>query len=177
MGAGSQFDRLFDEFRNDAFRLETLPGYNVGQDADRLAEYASGAYLPELPIPGVEFIEELVRPGRRTSLVRLVAEPLTIDQRLSIEWVYPHHAAAGREIAILDPRSNGAEQAASAGDFWLFDNATAAVMHYAPDGSFDQAEVIDAPAEVDRYVALRNQFQSAATPFRRWLADWRRKSP
>ncbi|MGW6195380.1 DUF6879 family protein [Kribbella sp. NPDC055110] len=174
MGNETRFDRLFDEFTEEAFRVETLPGYNVGQDAERLTQYASGAYLPEQPIPGVSFVADLVRRGRRTTLVRLVGEPLTVDQRLSIDWVYPHHAAAGRDISILRSNAEVADLAASVGDFWLFDNAVVAVMRYLPGGEFDRADVIDADDEVAKYVALRNQYVDAATPFRSWLASWRR---
>lgn len=176
MSVGTQFDRLFEDFGDEAFRLETLPGYNVGADAERLRQFASGAYLPEQPIPGVEFVREMVQRGRRTTLVRLVAEPLTIDQRLSIDWVYPHHAAAGREISILEPGGALAEQAAAAGDFWLFDSAAVALMKYTTGGSFDSVEIVSSPEQVSRYVDLRNQLLSAATPFGDWLAAWRKKA-
>lgn len=176
MSVGTQFDRLFDDFGDEAFRLETLPGYNVGADRERLAQFMSGAYLPEPPIPGVEFVQDLVRPGRRTSLVRLVAAPLTVEQRLSIEWVYPHHAAAGRDIWILEAHSPAAAAAVTVGDFWLFDSVTVAAMKYEPDGSFDRADVTSDPVQVDRYVALRNQLLMSAIPFRTWLAEWRKKA-
>lgn len=174
MPADSQFDRLFDDFSYEAFRLETLPGYNVGTDAERLAEFAAGAYLPQPPIPGVDFIRQLVAPGRRTALVRLLAEPMTIDQRLSIDWVYPHHAAAGRAISIIEPGSQAAELAQAAGDFWLFDASCVALMKYSPDGAFEGVDMITDPPAVKQYVELRTQLTAAATPFRSWLANWRR---
>ncbi|MFF1815985.1 DUF6879 family protein [Kribbella sp. NPDC058245] len=170
----ARFDELFDEFRGEAFRLETLPGYAVGQDAERLADYAAGAYVLGSPIPGVEFVKGLVESGRRTTLVRLVERPLTIDQRLSIDWVYPHHAVAGREIAILEPGSELAGNASVTGDFWLFDDTAVALMRYAPDGRFDRADVVEEPATVARYVALRNQLWASAVPFGKWLGNWRR---
>ena len=176
MPAENQFDRLFDDFADEAFRLETLPGYNVGGDADRLTRYRSGAFLPEPPIPGVDFVQAMVGPHRRTTLVRLINEPLTIDQRLSIDWVYPHHAAAGREISILAPGSKVASQAADVGDFWLFDSKAVALMRYAADGSFDGVEIITGDDQVKPFLKLREQLLSTATPFRTWLAHWREKA-
>jgi hypothetical protein len=176
VGADSQFDRLFDDFSDEAFRLETLPGYNVGADAERLRQFLSGAYLPEHPIPGVDFVREMVKPDRRTTLVRLVSKPITVDQRLSIDWVYPHHAEAGRAISILDPGSAAAERAAAVGDFWLFDAATVALMKYTPDGSFGGVEIISSQDEVNRFVDLRLELLAAAKPFASWLADWRREA-
>jgi hypothetical protein len=174
--AENLFDRLFDDFTDEAFRLETLPGYNVGGDADRLTQYRSGAYLPEPPVPGVDFVHDMVRPPRRTTLVRLISDPLTIDQRLSIDWVYPHHAAAGREISILEPGSKVASQAADVGDFWLFDSKAVALMRYAADGGFEGEEIITGDDQLRPFLDLREQLLSAATPFRAWLASWREKS-
>ncbi len=175
--AKDALDRLFDEFEQEAFRLETLPTFDVPGDADRMASYAAGGLFPDPPQPTkwTDEIREIVSSGRRMPHVRLVGQPLTMYQRKSVDWFYPYHAAAGREIHILNPSSPLADEATRVGDYWMFDSASVALMRYDSAGDFLGADIVTDPDEVSYYVDLRDRLLAKAEPFRQWLAAWRQR--
>lgn len=177
MGKQDELDTLFDEFKVEAFRLETLPAYGIPAEASNEARYAAGEPLPDpvQPSPWTTEIQEIVESGRRMPHVWLVTEPLTMYQRSGVDWSYPYQAAVGRETYILTPDSPLAEEATRAGDYWMFDSANVALMRYDDTGDFLGTDVITDPAEVAHYVEFRDRLLAAGQPFRRWLAGWRQR--
>ena len=171
----TEFDRLFDDFTEDSFRLEALPQYNMG-DLEGVAQFMSGDYLPTAPYPGVKFTRDMVTPDRRTSLVRLLSEPLSAHERYCVEWVYPHHADAGREIMLLPATSALGKEAAALGDFWMFDNATVVRMRYDDTGYFLASDILTETGAVRGCVEFRERLVAEAEPFRDWLARWRQRA-
>jgi len=168
------FDRLFDDFKEESFRLEALSQYNMG-DLKRVSQFMAGDYLPTAPYPGVKFTRDMVTPDRRTSLVRLLSEPLSAHERYCVEWVYPHHADAGREIMLL-PASELSKEAAALGDYWLFDQSSVVQMRYDDTGVVLERNIVTDPDVVRGYVEFRERLVAEAEPFRDWLARWRQRA-
>jgi len=155
------FGRLFESFALSAFRLETLPAYNVPQDAESLAAFRAGHERPQARDnrPWLTTTRNAIARGARMQRVRVVQTPLTEYQRFQFSWGYVENSQAGEEIAILDYVPAGID---TLEDFWLFDDATVVVLKYAADGSFIRpAEVSD----VAPYLKARDAALAAAVPF------------
>lgn len=178
MTGREQLNQLFDEFRHEAFRLETLPFYGVPGEAITMARYAAGEPLPDPPQPSrwTTEIREMVESGRRMPHVWLVSEPLTMYQRAAVDWFYPYQAAVGRETFILTPDSSLTEEATTAGDYWMFDSATVVMMRYDETGDIVSRDVVIDPSEVAYRVDLRDRLLATAEPFKHWLAGWRQRA-
>ncbi|MGI8814425.1 MAG: DUF6879 family protein [Pseudonocardia sp.] len=177
MGVTDELDKVFDAAENELFRLETLPSYDVLGDMKQTARYTAGELFTEPPQPTAwtEEIRSVVSSGKRMPHVRLVTEPLTMYLRKSVDWFYPYHAAAGREIFILSPDAEIVDEARRVGDYWMFDSATVALMRYDETGDFLGIDAVREPAEVAYYVELRDRLLAQAEPFQQWLAGWRQR--
>jgi len=122
-------------FEQSAFRLETLPEYNVPQEVEMLAAFRRGEPV-ELPDdhPWLKRVSWHTRVGRVMRRVRVVSHPLTDYLRMELS-VYPKSVAAGEDIRITEMQLSG--------DFWLFDDSTVLVMKYDQAGRFITAETSD----------------------------------
>jgi hypothetical protein len=158
--------------------LETLPLYDTPGDAEMLDRYVAGEMFPEpaQPTEWTRFIDETVRSGREMPHVRLITEPLSTYLRSGVDWFFPHHVAAGRDLRILRPTARAADEARSVGDFWLFDKRVAAQMHYGPNGTFEGVQLHSDMEAVNHYRRLRDRLMDEAIPFQQWLADWRART-
>jgi hypothetical protein len=117
-----------EHFKRSAFRLETLPEYSVPQEAEMLAAFKRGepVNLPD-DHPWLVRVRQHVLSGKVLRRVRVVSYPLTDYLRMEMAW-YPKSVAAGEDIRITERRLTG--------DFWLFDDEAAIVMHYDQAGRF-----------------------------------------
>jgi hypothetical protein len=115
-------------FERSAFRLETLPVYNVPQEAEMVARFKRGEPV-DLPDdhPWLERVRHHCRSGKLMRRVRVVSHPLTDYLRMEMSW-YRKSAEAGEDIRITETRLSG--------DFWLFDDQTVVVLHYDSEGRF-----------------------------------------
>jgi hypothetical protein len=103
-------------FERSAFRLETLPEYNVPQEAEMLARFKRGEPV-DLPDdhPWLERVRHHCRAGKLMRRIRVVSYPLTDYLRMEMSW-YPKSVSAGEDIRITEVQLSG--------DFWLFDERT-----------------------------------------------------
>jgi hypothetical protein len=176
-----EFNKLFHSFRYTCYRLETLQRYGVSYESDEFERFLAGEARGTFPgiaawIDGT--VSAAVKAGKRLYRVHVVEEPLSDYVRFECAWSYEHTVAAGEEVRIL-PVSGGAwPDDLPHRDYWLFDSATLVVMHYAPDGTFTFAELIDDPAEVVEANYWRDIAVSKAMPYRsfaeRYDAQFRR---
>jgi hypothetical protein len=173
------FASLFESFKTNAFRLETLSEYRVESDAGRLDLFLKGEPLP----PGgnkawCELVSAAVRAGKRMQRVHIIPHRLTPYLRYEIEWGYAFTAEAGEEIMLL-VHDQPAQLFSTwpLPDFWLFDDGTAACtcvrMHYDEVGHFLFGELITDPTEVGTYRQARDIALTHAVPLRRYLAEVR----
>jgi hypothetical protein len=170
------FERLFSEFEKSAFRLETLPRYEIPLEAEMLREYEEGALTPgaDLMSPWCEVISTAVRAGKQMTRVRLLPQPLTLYVKCGIDWAYPRSYAAGEKVLFLVPdQVPPAILALSDHDFWLFDDTTLVLMEYGARGEFLGPRFAPSSA-VDSHRRIRDAVLSHAIDFRAFLRRFRR---
>ena len=130
---GEAWRTFFDSFEREAFRLETLPVYDM---ASERVEYDSFLATGELHIPDDD--QWLVRvrhfrsTGRWVGRVHVVTRPLNDYMRYEFA-VYRHTTQAGEDVRILDLTSEPGLELPSQ-DFWLFDDSAVVRMDYLPGG-------------------------------------------
>jgi hypothetical protein len=165
------FGQLFHTFRSSAFRLETLPAYDVADEGEELRMFLEGKPKPERAVsPWQQMIRSHVEAGRQMQRVHLVRGDLTDYLRWEIGWGYPDNAAAGEDIRILQVGPGELPELGEE-DFWLFDDELAVLMRYGPGGewlgqdSTRNGDVVEA-CRRKRDVAL-----SLAVPLSTFLAE------
>ncbi|WP_405938274.1 hypothetical protein OG338_17815 [Streptomyces sp. NBC_00726] len=140
--AGEEWSARFEEFRREAWRLETLPQYLMPQEEAEFAAFGAGARVDPRTVAN-EYTDRLrrqVAEGRSQGRVHIVARPLSDYLRFEFSQYYAPHALAGEQIRILDVtgRANPLE---GVQDFWLFDRSEVVLMNYDPDGRQISREV------------------------------------
>lgn len=173
---GADLGDCFDLFTASAFRLETLPSYDVSAEEERLRAFRLGLPRPERSVrtsPWLRRIAETTAAGKRWCRVRVLARPLSEYQRYQMIG-YRESAAAGDVVRIAD-RSVHPELAVLQRDFWLFDADTpqlfAALMQYDRDGRYLGATVTDDVAAVSKCKAEAALALRHSVPLAGYLAD------
>ncbi|MEW2067639.1 DUF6879 family protein [Streptomyces sp. NPDC007346] len=162
---------MFEDFRREAFRLETLDDYGRSGNVDAYRLFLSGEPRPEgYNEDWRDEVRGHVEAGRRVYRVHVVTRPLTPYLRYELSWGYTTNSTAGEEFFILDVTGRPSPLS-GVGDFWLFDSLAAAPMYYTPDGEFVGADVLpdDRAAE---YAAYRDTALAHAVPFADWWATY-----
>jgi hypothetical protein len=143
------FAEAFETFEREAFRLETLPAYDVPGQED-LAEWH--ATLDAGRARGAVF--------RR---VHVVERPLSEYLRWEVEQ-YKLNAQHGEKIRLVEAKS--ADDVPT--DFWLFDRGHAFDMQYDEDGRFLGAVEVTQEAEVDRRIEAMDQLWEKSVELDAW---------
>lgn len=132
------------------FRLETLPTYQVDQEADDFARWQRGDRTLLTPDTNewLAHIRDTTAAGVHWARVRILDYPLTPYSRFELHG-YQANQRAGDQIYIAD-RTWSTELGYLRDDFWLFD-ATPICMVYDDDGRFVRAEQ---PPDPGRYLGL-----------------------
>jgi hypothetical protein len=152
--SGDILDECFRSFRHSAFRLETLPAYTAGSEAERIQAWREGRARPERSVRTSEYLREVaanVLAGRERTRVRIVDHPLSEYCRYQMAG-YIEAAAAGEQIRIV-VRGGGSEQARRdldiVSDFWFFDQDTeherAVLLEYDAKGALTGAHLAGEP--------------------------------
>ncbi|PZS33205.1 MAG: hypothetical protein DLM58_08180 [Pseudonocardiales bacterium] len=174
--ATGEFDGLFEQFRDTAFRLETLQWYDVPYEAEMVRRFLAGHPPPSPPHPNYQWWRRLLRAGvaanRQVQRVRMVAEPLTDYLRFEMAWAYPDNVAAGEDIRVIVV--NGAEwpnDLPGCGyDFWLFDEGQLATMHYDHRGRFIAIDLLDERSSIEQALQWRDSSLRSAVPFNQYVS-------
>jgi hypothetical protein len=155
---------LFRDFRHSAFRLETLPEYQVPDERADLAAFRAGTLTRNVNEPWVHLVREATTTGKRMQRVRLVSAHLTDYERFELDR-YQASIDAGEDILIAH-RTPGVFRGK---DFWLFADSIAVLMDYDGAGYYVGARL--APADyVVRCRQLRDAWLSRAVPLADYLA-------
>lgn len=165
----SEFDAAFDRaFQRSAFRLELLDRYASADEAGPLSQFLAGKSPdPAWCEPWARYVREAVHDGKQMGRVHVVDEPLSDYLRFELTCGYPATVAAGEDIRIMDLEDYPI-LTFPLRDFWLFDDATAAVMDYDDDGVFLGADLTTAPVRIARYRHVRDYLLEHSVP----LADY-----
>lgn len=168
----AQLRQVLDDAHYDLFRWETLPAYEVASDGTDFRRYLDGAPEPtwERKQPWLDTLRAWAEAGRVRRRVRVIHDPITPYERYSSEWGYALNSQAGEVIRVIDlaEAQLPPELAAAMGaDFWLVDNRVAIAMHYAGDGQFQAAEVVD-PVQAPAHHALAEMAWRLGRDFDMW---------
>lgn len=161
------FRDLFDTFQYTAYRLETLPAYDVAYEEDSFKRFLQKRERGDNPSigPWAERVRKVRPLGKRFQRVHIVSEPLTDYLRFEFAWSYRDSFAAGEDIRILRSDLVKVPAEAQLADYWLFDSTTLVSMRYKPDGQFDSAEITEEPAGVITANRARDAAVSLSIPF------------
>jgi hypothetical protein len=160
---GANFGRLFETFSNSAWRWECQAEYREPHEADALRQFLAGEE-PDMSFTKdwLANVANATAEGRRFQRVRMLTEPLTDYLRFEM-WAAPSNAAAGEDIRVISTAA-ARELDAPDHDFWLFDDAVVAIMHFDQDGMI-AAELVDDPSTVAQYRRWKEIAWRHAAPF------------
>lgn len=166
------FNYLFNRFKVEAFRLETLPVYRVAEEQEWFDRFLDGTIppLPEIPFFAEwnRSIQAAVAEGRRITRVRILDEPPTDYQRFEL-WAGRWNAEAGETLLYLTRSHAHHIKLPIDRDWWLFDSARLALMNFDPDGRPLGGEIATDPALIQQHRAWRHLAVHHATPCGEWL--------
>lgn len=161
----------FGQFRESAFRLETLPCYTVPGEDERITAFREGRPLPERSprtSPWLRRVARTTARGRRWSRIHVVDVPLSEYTRFELA-AYRESAAAGEQVRITD-RAGNPGLAGLQTDFWLFDAGTdtpfAEIMEYDSQGRYLGSRMT---ADVRECVAARDLASRYSVPLAAYL--------
>ena len=133
------FNELFDMFSLEAFRLETLPAYDVSEEKDAIIEYKeTGKVVNNIDKEWMD----LLRIGKPVKRLRLLSNPLSNYEKFELE-VYKSNIKNGEDIRVAN-RSYFNEDLQ---DFWIFDMKWIGIMNYDKDGKFLDMDFHEATEE------------------------------
>ncbi|MFB8236841.1 DUF6879 family protein [Kitasatospora purpeofusca] len=159
------FGALFDSFRQEAFRLETLDDYSGSGSVDAYRAFLAGEPQPEdYNASWLAQVRRNTFAGRRMYRVHVLSRPLTPYLRFELGWGYRTNITAGEEFFILDV-TESPNPVVGVPDFWMFDELSTVSMAYSEGGVFAGAEMESSP---EKWIALRDVALSHAEPFDTW---------
>ncbi|WP_329132422.1 hypothetical protein OG552_13035 [Streptomyces sp. NBC_01476] len=167
MGSSKSLGDLFDSFKSEAFRLETLDDYSKSGSVVAYRLFLAG--LPQPEDYNADWVEEVrasTAAGKRIYRVHVLSRPLTPYLRFELGWGYRKNMTGGEEFFVLDITGRD-NPLSGVGDFWLFDGEDVATMGYAGEGKFLGAEVLP-PVRAAEFVKYRDTALARAEPFTEW---------
>ncbi|KRV48743.1 hypothetical protein AQ490_22985 [Wenjunlia vitaminophila] len=162
---------LFDSFKREAFRLETLDDYSRSGNVDAYHAFLAGEPQPDDYNAGwVEELRSHTGQGKRIHRVHILSRPLTEYLRFELGWGYRKNMTGGEEFFILDTtdKPNPLENVP---DFWFFDFESVAVMNYDEAGKYLGSEVLG-PERTAEFARFRTTALAHAEPFTEWWAKY-----
>jgi hypothetical protein len=131
----SHLEAAFETFSTEAFRVETLPAYDVPEEAADLEAWRAGRPPPPPDTtsdPWLARISDDTAAGRTWRRLRLVSSPLSEYER----WELDEYATAeGEQVRVLDRAL-----AKNLIDVWLFDTLSTTpagyLLRYTPAGEW-----------------------------------------
>jgi hypothetical protein len=165
---GDAFRRLFDNFERTARRLETRDRYSSPVDDRTVRQFLAGEALDlGWVAPWFDRVRAATAAGKRFERVRVVTEPLSDYKRYEMV-VCRHTVAAGEDIRYL-PRTQARALGLPDSDFWVFDSATLALLHFTDADVFRGAELVHDPDEVARHERWIDVAQQHAIPYAQYV--------
>jgi hypothetical protein len=166
--SAEEFWGWFESFEDTAYRLELRDRYAVDEEREPMRRFLAGA-----PADDAWFMDffEAVRgwrdAGKRVERVRVVSEPLGDYARFLLDLARLN-TAAGEDVRYL-ARERAAGLRLPDHDYWLFDSARVAVLHFDEEDRLVGVEPVTAPEVVVEHCRARDAAWGQAI---RW-ADYR----
>ena len=173
-----EFGKYFTSFEDSAWRLETLPVYDVGYEREGFERFLAGDsdFARKQPSSWIDkVITPAVDQGRYIGRVHVIerttdeAGNLALGEYLRFEFkcYYERNRAAGEDIRIAwtEPGTWPRNVWGQGHDFWLFDDHTVVEMHYDENGTFRKAVVYDDAQYAARARRCQRYALRASKPF------------
>ncbi|MFZ3570613.1 DUF6879 family protein [Streptomyces sp. BH097] len=158
-----EFGRLFETFEYTAWRLETRGRYQSDTEDPTYDEFVrTGTFALDTDDEWSRLMRSQTSAGKTVGRVRVVDNPPTVGQRFLFADA-PRNAAAGEDMRYLW-REEADDRNLPREDFWIFDSRLVAVLRFDEVDVLHGAEIITEPAEVNRYVQLRDIASHEAVP-------------
>ena len=134
MIGSKSFQAAFESAQHSIFRLETLQHYAGDPNFDRFV--AGGTWEDtDSKRHWLDLLRRRRRDGVLMQRVHVVTEPWSDYVRFEVSWSYPPNVAAGEDVRIITGPTPWPEP-----DFWMFDDRSVWLMHYAAEGALERVE-------------------------------------
>jgi len=141
---------LFGECTRSAVHLEMRDGYTLNDPmltAWRAGHRDDPSDRASWWRPWLELPQSAVRRGVVVRRARIVSEPVSEYIRYEYDVTFPN-VVAGEQVRWL-PRRQATGIALPGNDFWLFDDETLLINHFAGNGDKVDSELVADPATVE----------------------------
>ncbi|WP_282697396.1 DUF6879 family protein [Streptomyces sp. CC208A] len=165
-----EFGQLFHNFAYSAWHLETRGRYASDEEDEGYATFLETGEAPmDLDSDWCRNITAQTAAGKYVGRVRIVDNPPTDGQRFLLSYARCN-AATGEDARNLW-RDEAEAVLLPAEDFWVFDSRLVAVLRFDEQDEFRDVEIITEPAEVLRYVQVRDAAVAASLPYDAFAAQ------
>ncbi len=153
------FIKLLSGYENEAFRLETLPVYDVSQERDTFDFFLKTGEIRQNDnlIDYIQEHAEKIELGKKHIRARVVPSPITDYFLYETKCGYIPQSNAGFYHYFLD-YDTYKQKFTSINDFWLFDEETVVYMKYDGTGEFLWVEITDDPLSLSTAIMVKNIF-------------------
>lgn len=157
------FENLFSSFKESAFRLQTLPTYDVEFEKADFARFKAGkpCGTDRMAASWYRTINQHVEAGRQWENIHLLPRKLTPYLRYLIDWGYVFQSSAGADIAFIF-KEKAKDEWLNVRDFWLFDNQQLVWMHYDEANKYLGATFSTEHSEVVQAVKMKSEISNAS---------------
>jgi hypothetical protein len=161
--------QLMASVTHTAFRLETLPVYDMPGEREEFARHLAGERPPsDLHYRWLDTVAEGVKAGKSFQRVHVVTSPLSDYLEYEFAWGYVFNVRAGEDIRILD-LAHQADPGLPTQDFWLFDDTTVVRMDYNEHGVQLGRELMEG-VDPAPYIEWKHLALAHAQPFEQYYA-------
>ncbi|MFB4196017.1 DUF6879 family protein [Streptomyces carpaticus] len=169
MTAVPDFDELLNNAQHTAYHLEMRDGYML--DGSYAAWKANGQLDPRNQWPWwYNLVSSAVSRGVAVHRARIISEPISSYIRFEHEVTGPLNVKAGEKVRWL-PRRLATDIALPGNDFWLFDNTTLLINHFAGNGDMTGKEIVTDPAVAELCASAFDKVWERATPHEEYQPD------
>ncbi|MEU3986740.1 DUF6879 family protein [Streptomyces sp. NPDC026672] len=165
-----EFGRLFETFEHTAWRLETRGRYQSDTEDPTYEEFVrTGRFELDTEDDWSQLMRRQTSASKTVGRVRIVDDPPTVGQLFLLADA-PRNAAAGEDMRYLR-RQEAEARNLPADDFWIFDSRLVARLRFDEADVLLGAEVITEPAEVNRYMQVRDAAMHGAVAYDQFAAQ------
>ncbi|MFD6248939.1 DUF6879 family protein [Streptomyces roseolus] len=165
-----EFGRLFHSFEYSAWHLETRGRYASDEEDPDFAVFLRTGEAPmDLGSDWCRNISAQTAAGKYVGRVRVVDSPPTDGQRFLLSYARCN-AVTGEDVRNLW-RTEAEAALLGDTDFWVFDSRLVAALNFDEQDAFHDVEIITEPAEVLRYVQIRDAATAASVPYDAFAAQ------
>ncbi len=166
----AEFWSWFEGFEDTAYRLEVRDRYAVDEEREPMRRFLAGESADDSWFMDFyEAVEGWHAAGKRIGRVRVVGEPLGDYARFLLDLARLN-TAAGEDIRYLG-RPEAERLGLPEHDYWVFDSARVAVLHFDGGDQLVGIEAVTSPDVVLEYCRARDLAWRHAI---RW-ADYRNR--